>query len=51
MVPPGGAPQPTAQQENDAAAAAERADAGGWTLFALQHPTNVTRAWTELEWE
>ena len=30
---------------------AERAPAGEWLLFGLQHPTNVTRAWAELEWE
>ena len=46
----------------DALAAAERegvaaswpGPGGGverWSLFELHHPTNVTRAWTELEWE
>ena len=30
---------------------AERERAPHWALFAMQHPTNVTRAWTELEWE
>ncbi len=33
--------------DGGAAAAIGRSTA----LFALQHPTNVTRAWTELEWE
>ena len=38
----------------DAIAAAEAAASGegeGWALHAEQHPTNVTRAWAELEWE
>lgn len=35
----------------DAVKAAETADDGGWLLFDLQHPTNVTKAWTELEWD
>ena len=35
-----------------ATAGGAAADAGrGAALFALQHPTNVTRAYTELEWE
>lgn len=35
----------------EALAAAEAADPGTWRLFELHHPANVTRAWTELEWE
>ena len=35
----------------EALAVAERAPASGWVLFALHHPRNVARAWSELEWE
>ena len=35
----------------EALAAAEDAPKGRWALFELHHPANVTRAWTELEWE
>ena len=36
---------------SEALGAAERARPGRWALFGLHHPANVTRAWTELEWE
>ena len=36
---------------SDALEAAEGAPPGHWALFELHHPANVTRAWTQLEWE
>lgn len=35
----------------DVIEAAEVADPGEWLLFHEQHPSNVTKAWTELEWD
>jgi len=35
----------------DALSEAETTDSGDWVLFEQQHPTNVTKAWTELEWD
>jgi len=36
---------------SEALAEAERSPPGPWRLYELHHPANVTRAWTELEWE